>query len=109
MRNRVILYAVPAALLGLSCAAAGQNRKSQTKSQAFDPTDLSGIWMSHNARGSNFSMGGTVPPMTAWAQARYDAAKPGLGPRGKPLGNDPMMALRSHGFSAHHVLDQLPH
>lgn len=93
MRNRVILYAVPAALLGLSCAAAGQNIKA-----AFDPTDLSGIWMSHNARGSNFSMGGTVPPMTAWAQARYDAAKPGLGPRGKPLGNDPMMLCDPMGF-----------
>jgi hypothetical protein len=101
MRNRLIVFTVPAALLGLACAAAGQTTQaanSQTKSQIFDPTDLSGIWMSHNPRGSNFSMGGAVPPMTAWAQARYDAARPGLGPRGKPLGNDPMMACDPMGF-----------
>jgi len=38
------------------------------------------------------------PEMTAWAQARYDAAKPGLGPRAQPLGNDPMMACDPVGF-----------
>jgi hypothetical protein len=73
-------------------------RKKPAKSQAFDPVDLSGIWMSHNARGSNFSMGGTVSEMTEWARARYSAAKPGLGPRGKPLGNDPMMVCDPMGF-----------
>ncbi len=38
------------------------------------------------------------PAMTPWAQARYDAAKPGLGPRAQPLGNDPMMACDPVGY-----------
>lgn len=46
-----------------------------------------------------FGMGTPAPPMTPWAQAKYDAAIPGIGaggngpanPRAKPLGNDPIM------------------
>ena len=38
------------------------------------------------------------PAMTPWAQARYDAAKPGLGPRAQPLGNDPMMTCDPLGY-----------
>jgi len=42
---------------------------------------------------------GNAPwPMTPWAQARYDAAKPGLGPRGQPLGNDPIMTCDPVGY-----------
>jgi hypothetical protein len=37
-------------------------------------------------------------PMTPWAQTRYDAAKPGLGPRGQPLGNDPIMVCDPIGY-----------
>ena len=36
--------------------------------------------------------------MTAWGQARYDAAKPGIGPRAQPLGNDPMMGCDPIGY-----------
>ena len=37
--------------------------------------------------------------MTAWGQAKYDAAKPGLsGPKAQPLGNDPMMSCEPMGF-----------
>ena len=38
--------------------------------------------------------------MTPWAQARYNAAKPGLGrsARAQPLGNDPMMICDPMGF-----------
>ncbi len=68
--------------------------------QPFDPHDLSGIWWGHNARGVNSSLGATAPPMTPWAQERYDAAKPGLGrtARAQPLGNDPMMICDPMGF-----------
>ena len=41
---------------------------------------------------------GKAPAMTPWAQARYDAAKPGLSARGVPLGNDPMMACDPVGY-----------
>ena len=39
-----------------------------------------------------------TPAMTPWAQARYDAAKPGLSARGEPLGNDPMMMCDPVGY-----------
>ena len=36
--------------------------------------------------------------MTPWGQARYDAAKPGIGPRAQPLGNDPIMGCDPIGY-----------
>ena len=68
------------------------------KDQPYDPHDLSGIWWGHAARGTGYSLSATPPPMTAWAQQRHDAAKPGLGPRGRPLGNDPMMICDPMGY-----------
>lgn len=57
--------------------------------QPFNPHDLSGVWYIRGGPGFVSLSRATAPPMTPWAQAKYDAAKPGLGPRGKPLGNDP--------------------
>ena len=70
------------------------------KNAPFDPHDLSGIWWGVLPRGANFGLGGTIPPMTAGAQERYNAAKPGLGGSGRaqPLGNDPMMICDPMGF-----------
>src|ERR1700722_15170975 len=59
-----------------------------------DPHDLSGIWVYAERQGGGVRAHGAfspdVPPMTAWAQARFDAAKPGYGPRAAPGGNDPI-------------------
>ena len=73
--------------------------------QPFDSHDLNGFWQ---ARGSplptneRHEISIDPPPMTAWAQARYDAAKPGLngtGPgRAQPLGNDPIMICDPVGY-----------
>lgn len=70
------------------------------KNAPFDPHDLSGVWWGVLARGANFGLGGTIPPMTPWAEERYKAAKPGLGGSGRaqPLGNDPMMNCDPMGF-----------
>ena len=65
---------------------------------SYDARDLSGIWWARTARGTNFSLTAAAPPMTPWAQQRYNVAKPGLGPRGKPLGNDPMMICDPMGY-----------
>lgn len=62
---------------------------SATKNLPYDPHDLTGTWQIRCRAGCTLS--NDPPPMTAWGQARFDAAKPGLGPRGQPLGNDPMM------------------
>jgi hypothetical protein len=39
-----------------------------------------------------------IPPMTPWAQAKYDAEKPGYGPRRAPGGNDPILRCDPMGF-----------
>jgi len=66
----------------------GSRGPSPTANLPFDPHDFSGVWM---GRGPFNTLSSTPPPMTAWAKAKYDAAKPGIGPRAQPLGNDPMM------------------
>ena len=75
----------------------GAAAPSPTKNLPFDAHDLSGFWIGGGIR---FGMGTNAPPMTPWAQAKYDAAIPGIGagannnaanPRAKPLGNDPIM------------------
>src|SRR5262245_49283365 len=63
------------------------------KDQPFDAHDLSGIWGRQGIALSN-----EVPPMTAWGKAKFDAAKPGMGPRAVPLGNDPMMICDPLGY-----------
>src|ERR1051325_9491045 len=54
-----------------------------------DPHDLNGLW---RRSGGVLTMSNETPPMTAWAEAKVDAAKPVYGPRAVPggLGNDPM-------------------
>ncbi len=44
------------------------------------------------------SPGGAIPPMTPWAQARYDLEKPGYGKRAAPGGNDPILQCDPMGF-----------
>jgi hypothetical protein len=65
---------------------------------SYNARDLSGIWWARTVRGTNFSLSAQAPPMTPWAQQRWNAARPGLGPRGKPLGNDPMMICDPMGY-----------
>lgn len=72
------------------------NVASASASLPFDARDLSGVWMGHGGAFNTLSK--TPPPMTPWAQARYDAAKPGIGPRAQPLGNDPMMICDPIGY-----------
>ena len=69
---------------------------SATANLPFDAHDFNGVWM---GRGGAFNtLSSKAPAMTPWAQARYDAAKPGIGPRAQPLGNDPMMACDPIGY-----------
>src|SRR2546430_1873345 len=73
-------------------AAAAQKAKALT----FGPRDLSGVW-GLGTNGFNLNQS-AMPPMTPWAQAQYTAAKPGLGRRGVPLGNDPMLICDPLGY-----------
>jgi hypothetical protein len=74
---------------------AGANAPSPTANLPFDAHDFSGVW---RGRGAGNTLSSMPPPMTPWAKARYDAAKPGIGPRSQPLGNDPMMVCDPIGY-----------
>jgi hypothetical protein len=69
--------------------AAKANAPTAAPSLPSDPHDLSGVW---RRRTGNLTMSGEMPPMTPEGQAKFNATKPGYGPRMVPpaLGNDPM-------------------
>jgi hypothetical protein len=87
-------------VLAFAAAAPAQTAQpaGAAKAQPFDPHDLSGVYMMHQKAQDSLSK--EAPPMTPWAQARYDANKPGIGrpDRITPLGNNPMMTCDPLGF-----------
>ena len=113
MTSRWTRFAALLALpLAVSFSARAQNSAAMPKSGAapksavpaanapFSPRDIFGVWNSRiptNASQeeiiayvSQFGKGN--PPMTAWAQPKYDASKPSFGPRSVLLAqtNDPV-------------------
>ncbi len=59
-----------------------QSGSAQTQKAA--PPDLSGFWLIHPSAGasaySSFAFAKETPPMTAWGEEKYKAAKPVFGP-----------------------------
>src|ERR1700730_657345 len=54
--------------------------------------EMSGVWVYQGSGGAE----GTapekdMPPMTPWAQAKFNAERPGYGSRAVPDGNDPIL------------------
>ncbi len=100
MRNQLMgsissLVMVFTSYLVLLAQSAGQ--PGTTKAQNAAPqTDLSGLWVLHPPASasaySNFAFNKEEPPMTPWAEAKYNAAKPVFGPHKKPANdsNDPV-------------------
>jgi len=64
--------------------------------QKMAPADLSGLWVVHPAASasaySSFSFSKEIPPLTAWGEEKYKAAKPVFGPSKTTakLSNDPV-------------------
>jgi hypothetical protein len=95
------------AVLGFSSVALPQTAQQSgtakpRTAERGSPHDLSGVWLppdpqvldrivGYNNRGA--SDGGFAKDIsrTPWGEARYDAAKPGFGPRRAPGGNDPIL------------------
>src|SRR5438874_8821477 len=63
----------------------------------FDAHDLSGVWQLAPGGGGQ-GPGDNFPQLTAWGQAKYDANKPGYGPKAAPGGNDPILKCDPMGF-----------
>ena len=95
-----ILLAVAFSFAISATAQNGAQSAPATPPAAFSPRDLSGVWNAKIppniseeeliAYISQFGKGNL--PMTAWAQPKYDAAKPSFGPRSVTLDkvNDPV-------------------
>lgn len=115
MRIRVLYSIIPLAvvvILALSSvplAQTGQQEGAATaKAAAPAPKrDMSGVWSflpgdpALSPYGSRTAVGrgpGDMPPLTAWGQARYDANKPGYGPRATPDNNDPTLQCDPAGI-----------
>jgi hypothetical protein len=61
--------------------------------------DLSGLWHYEGTGASEpIAPDNLIPPMTPWAQARFDAERPGYGARRAPGGNDPILQCDPMGF-----------
>jgi hypothetical protein len=93
-----------AALLALSPAIFAQAQqqsgaaKAPASTKAFSPQDLSGVWIGQ-PDGRTAVDDKLRPPMTPWAQARYDAAVPTVGPRDVPgKENDPILHCDPDGI-----------
>src|SRR5579864_3958908 len=107
MRNRVpgltfalLVAFIPSPALLAQTATAP---KAKPQAQAAATADLTGVWRrsrsssdktrKHTIYELAFTIGDDVPPMTPWAEAKYKANLPNLGPRAVSLGesNDPIM------------------
>jgi hypothetical protein len=76
--------------------------------QAFDPHDLTGIWVRGKAPRGNAPLSGDRPPMTPWGQAKFNAVRgsftysrsPGIAPPIAPEKewNDPMLQCEPAGY-----------
>jgi hypothetical protein len=79
--------------------SAPQQPAAKTASSPAPKRDLTGVWQYQGSGGADsMTADKDMPPMTPWAKARFDAEKPGYGPRGAPGGNDPILQCDPIGF-----------
>lgn len=104
MRSRqiysiVALMVASAAALAFPNVARPQTAQQQPASSPASKHDLTGVWQLQGIGGAeSFAPEADMPPMTPWAKARFDAAKPGYGSRAAPGGNDPILQCDPIGF-----------
>lgn len=105
MRRAVMLVTA----IAVGSVAFGQTAHPSKKSDeaSFSAHDLSGTWIGPDPQLGPPQHPGVrlqevfspdVPPMTAWAKARRDAAKPGFGPNASLDGNDPTLGCNPIGM-----------
>ena len=73
--------------------------KPNTQEAPAPKRDLTGVWQYQGSGGAeSLAAEKDMPPMTPWAQAKFDAEKPGYGSRAAPGGNDPILQCDPIGF-----------
>ena len=106
MRGRALgLIVTMSALFLFSSVAMAQNAgakkpdaKTPVKAGTFDPHDFNGIWLLGPNGIENMIPEKLHPPMTPWAQAKFDSVIPTMGPRdvlGKET--DPLLKCEPYG------------
>src|SRR6266700_1825952 len=102
MRVHSLSPLAPLTLILLMASGARAQAPPKGSSAPAPRRDLSGVWGMQPTRevseDDKQSPGGEIPPMTAWAKARYDLEKPGYGKRAAPGGNDPILQCDPMGF-----------
>jgi hypothetical protein len=79
--------------------AAQQQATPKAAPAPFPKRDLSGVWHYEGTGGSEpIAPDNLIPPMTPWAQAKYEEEKPGYGRKRAPGGNDPILQCDPMGF-----------
>jgi hypothetical protein len=95
LRMAVLLALMSAA----STIATAQQKAARDADAPAPKRDLSGVWLYQGGGGQEgIAPDKDMPPMTPWAKARFDAEKPGYGPRAVPGGNDPILQCDPAGF-----------
>jgi len=97
--NSILVLAVALALMSVVRAQTGgqQSAGAKTPAGSVPVRDFSGVWLTQGGPGGE-GPGGDEPPMTPWAKAKYDANKPGYGPKAAPGGNDPILQCDPMGY-----------
>ena len=114
MRVRSLYSIIPLAVVVILAsshvlfAQIGQQKGAAAAKAAPAPRrELSGVWSflpgdpALSPVGSLTGVGrgpGDFPPFTAWGQAKYDANKPGYGPKATPQNNDPSLQCDPAGI-----------
>ncbi len=83
----------------VSALAAQQQAASNAATAPAPKRDVSGVWHYEGTGGSEpVAPENLIAPFTPWGKAKFDAEKPGYGPRRAPGGNDPILQCDPMGF-----------
>lgn len=115
MRTRIIRFCIAVlAASALSSIALAQPAQQLEAAKANDSAplnthDLSGVW-NHPMRQRDPTMSNARPSFTPWGEAKFNATKPGYGPRAiaPALGNDPLGNCDPSGMPRLVFLEDFP-
>ena len=95
----IVLVVALAWVFAVSMGTGAQEKAAKETAAAAPKRDLSGVWLFQGSGGQEApAPEKDMPPMTPWAQARFDTEKPGYGTRAVPGGNDPILQCDPTGF-----------
>src|SRR5579862_9542197 len=105
-RNRLVMFllgalVLPALAVTTPTLSAQQQKPSDENAGPAPKHDLTGVWQSTGRPGAESmapSAEKDMPPMTPWAQAKFNTERPGYGTRAVPDGNDPILQCDPAGF-----------